>query len=92
MPYRISLTIKAQRDFANLPPPVKSTVFTQLKVLAEDPASLSEPSPFPDPEDVCQIFRFDFEFERSFCEVCALFQYGQDEQSLYILGIKILEH
>ena len=86
MSYGIALSTEAQEDLAQLPVPVRRFALQQLQALAEAPTALSRRSHFPYREK-CQIFQFDVDHELQRWELRALFQYGQDEQTLHVLAI-----
>lgn len=86
MSYAIALTIEARHDLARLPKAVRDFTFRQLQSLAQYPTLLSRSSYFPY-RTKSQLFQFDFEQEGRWWEICVLFQYGQDEQTLHILKI-----
>jgi hypothetical protein len=88
MPYRAILDIEARHDLARLPKAVYNHVIHELSRLAADPVGLSVRSHFPFREK-CQLFPFDFDDPPDCWEFNALFQYGQDEQTIYILAVGI---
>jgi hypothetical protein len=47
---------------------------------------LSTPSRFPY-RNKCQLFQFDYDEPDRRWEICVLFQYGQDEQTIFVLDI-----
>ena len=59
-------------------------------MLAESPTALSSRSLFPYPQH-CQIFQFACMHQRQLFDLCALFQYGQDELTIFILGLGVVK-
>ena len=86
MSYGISLSADAEHDLARLPIPVRQFTLRQLENLADSPGTMSRRSHFPYREK-CQLFTFNYDHELQRWELAVLFQYGQDEQTLHILGI-----
>ena len=89
MPYQIRLDEPAATDdFDALPLRVQEYCVRQLRILAEDPTALSSRSRFPYIE-ACQIFQFGCIFAQEVFDMCAVFQYGQDEETIFVLGIGV---
>jgi hypothetical protein len=88
MSYGINLSPEAQEDLSRLPLAVRRFALNQLLNLSESPTALSRKSHFPYFEK-CQLMTFDFDHDgqRHFCNI--LFQYGQDELTLYIIAISV---
>jgi mRNA-degrading endonuclease RelE of RelBE toxin-antitoxin system len=86
MSYQIALSTEAQHTLAKLPIPVRQFVGRQLENLADSPTTLSRPSRFPY-RAKCQLFQFDTEHEGKIWEFAAMFQFSQDEQTLYVVAI-----
>jgi hypothetical protein len=86
MNYRIDLTAEAQRDLARLPQDVRRFCLLRLEALAESPTALSRPTRLPFRQK-CQLYPFEYDAGLQRWVLHALFQYGQDEQTLYILDI-----
>jgi mRNA-degrading endonuclease RelE of RelBE toxin-antitoxin system len=84
--YAIFLSIEARHHLARLPAPVQRFCVRQLIILGDDPTLLSKPSRFPYREK-CQIYRIGCSYQNDRWELCALFQYGQDEQTIFVIGI-----
>jgi hypothetical protein len=84
--YEIILEPAAVEDLSKLPKPVRDYVAIQLHNLAESPFALSRRSHFQFPQK-CQLYSFDYDFggQRHFMNV--LFQFGQNETKLHIIGI-----
>jgi len=88
MRYEIVLSPQASADIENQPVAVRAFVMAQLRNLAASPTSLSRPSRFPYREK-CQIFQFDMPFENETWRFAALFQFAQDEQSIFVIGVGV---
>ena len=86
MPYEIELTRDAEHHLAKLPLKVQRFVVRELEILGRYPTELSIPSHFPY-RSHCQLFRVACLCDGGRWEMFALFQYSQDEQTLYIIGI-----
>jgi len=69
-----------------LPAAVQRFCVDQLFILAEHPTRHSRPSHFPY-KTQCQIFDIDCVYRGEHWEVRALFKFGQDEQSIFVLSI-----
>lgn len=86
MSYKISLSTEAQHDLTSLPVPVARFCIRQLVSLGEFPTVLSKPSHFPY-RTKCQIFPFGCSYNNERWELRALFQYGQDEESIFVIAV-----
>jgi hypothetical protein len=86
MSYRAILSPNAQDDLRRMPPPVSIYTLSQLANLERNPTALSEPSHFPFREK-CQIFSFDYDFQGKRYFFNVLFEYGADEQTLFLSDI-----
>jgi hypothetical protein len=84
MSYRATLSANAANDVRRMPPAVARYAIAQLRNLEVDPTLLSRASHFPFREK-CQIFSFDYDHDGKRYFVNVLFQYGADEQTLFIL-------
>jgi hypothetical protein len=82
----VSLTTESQHHLARLPKAVQKFVLSELDILGKYPSLLSEPSHFPYREK-CQRFRIGCLYKGERWEMFALFQYGADEETIFILGI-----
>src|SRR5207253_9014799 len=87
MSYEIILMPRAESDLMALPVHHQNFVETQLGRLAQSPVSLSRPAVFPYPPG-SQIYEFDDDSgEETWHHFAVLFRYGQDEATLYVVGI-----
>jgi hypothetical protein len=84
MSYRAILTGNAKNDLRAMPERVAQYVLLQLAELEKSPTALSRPSHFPFRLQ-CQLFKFDYDYDGKRYFINVLFQYGADEESLYIL-------
>jgi hypothetical protein len=87
MEYRLILSARAVADLARVPPDLRDFVQRHLSLLGRYPTVLSRPSAPPYPEG-CQMDVFNARRDgvviRTFV---VLFRYGQDEETLWVLGI-----
>ena len=87
MSYLISLSTEAEHRLSGFPETVRSFCISQLHSLAENPTLLSQPSRFPY-KLKCQLFRMGCTVLGQRWEFFALFQYGQDEKTIFIADIR----
>lgn len=91
MDYDVILSPHAERDFLAFPLPLQNFVESHIHKLAADPINLSRKSVFPYPEGG-QIYQFHHpNFDGYRHDFTILFRYGQDEQTLQIVGIGHIE-
>jgi hypothetical protein len=86
VPYTLVLTPEAEHHLSRFPLPVQKFIVRELDILGKYPTSLSTRSYFPYRER-CQLFRIACLYLEERWEMFALFQYGQDEQTIYVIGI-----
>ena len=87
MNYKIRLSSQARLDLLAFSPTLQDHLLHELDRFKAEPVTLSRKAHFPYPEN-CQLFRpapLFVELERH--EFMVLFRYGQDEQTLEIIGI-----
>jgi len=83
MNYRAILSARAEADIRAMPAALAIFTLRQLQNLEASPTALSRRSHFPFRQHV-QIFNFDFRDNDKYYIVNVLFQYGDDETTLYI--------
>lgn len=87
MRYRCRLSDIAEADLVRLPTPIRSYLVKHLRRLEKNPSALSIPSHFPYPEK-CQLFHLPiYTHNATRHHLIVLFRYGQDEETLLIVGI-----
>ena len=87
--YNVSFDPQTQRDLECSPPVVQSAILDWIEQCAGDPARYVRKPSFPHPLRPKLEQRIDVEGRRYY--VVALFQYGQDEQTLHITDIAVTE-
>jgi len=91
--YRVALAARAETDLAALPADLQSLVEHHLDLLGRSPASLSRSAVSPPYPAGSQMYEFEQDFGGETFHHCVIFfRYGQDEATLYALGIGHVEH
>ena len=90
MKYHAILDPKAVEDVRRMPHALARYTVAQLINLEAEPTALSKRSHFPFRERV-QVFNFDFKAGDAYYVVNVLFQYGVDEETLWVLDIPWVE-
>ena len=89
MSYVVSLTPEAEEDLRRLKDPVlQSHVLDELEHLAKSPVALSRRAGFPH----LMYQKYQFWSPDHTIHFTALFQYGQDARTLFILGIGVVRY
>jgi hypothetical protein len=86
MKYHAILDRRAVEDVRRMPPALARYTVAQLVNLEAEPTALSRRSHFPFRERV-QVFNFDFKSGGVCYVVNVLFQYGADEETLWVVDI-----
>ena len=86
MSYGIVLSLEAKNKLARFPLPVRRFTLLQLENLAENPTALSKRSEFPYREK-SQLFVFHYDHDAKRWEICVMFQYGADEETIHVIAI-----
>jgi hypothetical protein len=86
MSYSVTLESRAAADVQAIPLPLRRQVAERLSALGEAPTRLSKPRRTPGA--VGQQYEFVFSHEGMNCWVESAFQYGSDEQTLYIQYVR----
>jgi hypothetical protein len=81
------LSPTAADDLAKLKKPLRNHVVEHLSHLAKKPSSLSRAAVFPYPPSQQISHAPPLEHEGNIHHFVVLFRYGQDEESLHIVGI-----
>lgn len=82
MSYKVTLESRAPADVQAIPLPLRRRVADGLLALGNAPTRLSKPRRAPGA--VGQQYEFVFQHEGTACWVESAFQYGSDEQTLYV--------
>jgi hypothetical protein len=93
MPYGVAFTPEAEEDVVRLAqehPELASFVLDQIERLAQSPTTLSTAEGFPYHPHQRYAFWGEGPDERAHVHV--FFQYGQDEQTLWITGVGVVRH
>ena len=91
MSYAIDITPEAAENLARLPLPVAEYLYQRIvHDLGDSPASVSFPSGFPYPI-MGQAYECEYDFEGTHYRFHVCFQYGQDEQTLHLLFIGVVQ-
>jgi hypothetical protein len=93
MSYEVILRPRAEADLVALPPDLQPFVAHHLDLLGRSPASLSRSAVSPPYPAGSQMYEFDQDFDgATFHHFVSFFRYGQDEATLYVLGIGHVAH
>src|SRR5689334_1178721 len=92
MSYRVELSAAAEAELEALPPDLQDIVRVGLIDLSADPVSQSRPAPFPFPP-VGQLHHIKHDIgAETWHFFTILFRYGQDEETLHVVGIGHVEY
>jgi len=92
MTYTALLSSKAEDQLRNLPILLQESVIEHLEILCTSPTAVSRPTytpPFPPNRQMYEFYLIESGMKHRFVVV---FQYGQDEEHLWILGIGHMEY
>jgi hypothetical protein len=93
MAYSVAFTPEAEEDVVRLAqqePPLASFILDHVERLAESPTTLSTRDGYPYRPD--QRYAFWGEGDHARTHVHVFFQYGQDEQTLWITAIGVVRY
>ena len=93
MPYAVIFTPEAEDNLQNIAhadPLLASRILDEAERLAQDPTSLSSPGGVPFLPQ--QRYSFWFDPQEKKTHIHLFFQYGQDEQSIWITGIGVVRY
>ena len=86
MSYKVELGPVAASDVAAIPSQLRRHVYQGLDALGSHPTRMSKS--ISSPSNVGQLYEFSFVYDDMECWVSSIFQYGVDEQTLYILHVR----
>jgi hypothetical protein len=89
MSYAVELAPDVVSQLQRLPSDLAERVLDQIEQLAHQPTHLSRPGSFP--FQLFQVFEFECIANPITYRFTVVFQYSQDEQTLHLLNLGVLE-